>query len=328
MQKSNGLLWFLAGFIAIAGWIVSCILTVNLLVEFFANGLLWSIVGALVGVIFDSAKVASLIWYLKTRFIPALMLTLSIIVLSIIASVGTLQVSSEKSALKSPEYSEKKETLNFVDNQIKQKENLAKSQVKINQLTRSIKTQSEIDTLLIKREALNSELKEIQYSASGLSGAIFRAFSKIFEVDIFYIILIGNVFLALLLETVISAFVIINFEKKENDILIGQSQNNDNHQAVKRNSRLDTFRFEKLENSVNVDKISQDQVLRKLRFDFKKTGKSDEAILHFFDRGINSQAEIARLVKSVLKLKRLSRQYVDQVIKRDRPESRVEKVVS
>jgi len=272
-------------------------------------------IGAIVGLVFDCSKVASLIWYLKSRFTPALILTIFIIFLSIAASVGTLQVSSEKAALSSPEFAQKKETLNFIDNQIRQKENLAKSQVKINQLTRSIKTQSEIDTLIVKREALNSELKVIQYSAAGSSGAMFRAFSGILDIDIYYIILLGNTFIALLLEIVVVAFLVLQFEKKENNILIGAGNNSDDKVLSK------TFVRPNQKYDQNLDKVvikNDNSLIQILKSDYRKTGKSDMAILHFWDSGIRNKSEIARQVKSILKMKRLSRQYCDQVVRSNR----------
>lgn len=169
--------------------------------------------------------------------------------------------------------------------------------------------------MIEKRESINKELTEIKMSASGLSGAIFRAFSKIFDIDIFNIILVGNIFVALLLETVISSFVIINFQRKENNVLIGTTENNNGHHKSKKIT-------EKVENFDKVDIENNRKIFKDLKSDFKKSGKSDKTILHFWDNGIINKSKIGRLVKDVIGYK-VSRQYVDQVIKRERQNKKV-----
>lgn len=62
------------------------------------------------------------------------------------------------------------------------------------------------------------------------------------------------------------------------------------------------------------------QVLTELKYEFKKTGKSDATILYLWDNGYTNKSQIGRIAGRVLKgnRKTISPSYVCRVIKRER----------
>ena len=181
-------------------WTASCILTVNFMVEVFNMSPVWIFVGMVIGVVCDLGKAGCIRWNIINPNQFAFYLGFALIVLSLAATVGALQSHLEKCAMTSPEYLEKRNTLSRLDNQIADLRATAAKQKEINYITRSKRTLSEVTPLVEKRDYVASELKEIQVNASGVSGAIFRAFAKMLNANVYYVSIIGNIFIAILLE--------------------------------------------------------------------------------------------------------------------------------
>lgn len=119
---------------------------------------------------------------------------------SVLASLGYLQVNFERSVLESNEYQLKYEEIKLLQNQIKQLDETAQKQQNINYITRSQQTLASKTPLLNRLGIAQRELDSVKESGAGIGGALYRIFSNIFRIGTYWVAIVFNLFLGALIE--------------------------------------------------------------------------------------------------------------------------------
>ena len=124
----------------------------------------------------------------------------SVAIISVLASLGYLQVNFERSIMESTEYQLKLDEINLLKNQINQLDDTAQKQRSLNHVTRSQETLNSKTPLLNHLGKVQDELESIKVQGAGIGGALYRIFANIFKVGTYWVAIIFNLFVGALIE--------------------------------------------------------------------------------------------------------------------------------
>jgi len=119
---------------------------------------------------------------------------------SVLASLGYLQVNFERSIMESTEYQLKLDEISLLKNQINQLDDTAQKQRSINYITRSQETLNSKTPLLNRLGRVQNELENIKAEGAGIGGALYRVFSNIFKVGTYWVAIVFNLLVGALIE--------------------------------------------------------------------------------------------------------------------------------
>lgn len=356
-KRVKNILSELGTFVAVAGGLVSLALTINLAIQIFGtSNPFWIGIGILVGCLFNAAEIACFLRWKQSDKPGALVLGVLLALVSVSASVGALQISLERGAMESTDYTHKLKEIDLIDEQIEELQHTAREQKKINYITRSKQTSDNVSALLNSRKQAQIELNELRTEGAGLNAALYRAYANFLGVSVMNVAVWINIFVSLLIEIVFIYFTISQTQglkitsldidgNGQLDALVDNIKHIIQQKAkyVKPDHNQKTiisakpekekiFGFQpstdvnvdtksstrgQLKTDPAVDVLDKKTVLELRQVVDRAGGKSDPVILHFWDNGESNKAKIGRLVRSVLDYG-VSREYVRQVIKRER----------
>lgn len=159
----------------------------------------WVII-ILISIILNMLELRAFYIWRKTDSWNYLALGVLIAVASVFGSLGYLQVSYERAVMQSNEYKLKLDEIGVLKTQIKSLQETAEKQRQINHITKSQETLLKMTPLMNKLGMIQKDLDNIKESGSGLGGALYRVFTKIFGIPNFWVAVLVNLFFAIIIE--------------------------------------------------------------------------------------------------------------------------------
>lgn len=201
-------------FLAGLGWTVSLLLTVNLTVNIFGKDtFFWLFIGVAVGIIFNVAEVATFRYYVQNRkgkhetsATIAVILCTFFFLISVSASIGSLQISYDRAAQESTQYKSTERKLALQDSIVSGLGRTAAAQRKLNHVTKSQRSLLEASEQLRAMDETETRLESVKAAGAGLGNALYRAYSALLGVNAYSIALFFNVLISFLIEATMLFF--------------------------------------------------------------------------------------------------------------------------
>ena len=224
-SRIGNILKGLSTFVAVVGGLISLALTINLAIQIFgADNAFWIVIGVLVGCIFNASEVACFLRWVQQDELVALVLGICLALVSASASVGALQISLERGAVQSTDYTQKLKEIELIDQQIAKLQETAEKQKAVYHVTKSRETLDQATQLLKKRNKAQNELILLRTQNAGLNTALYRAYANLLGLSVMKVALWINILVSLLIEIVFVYFTTSSASK--NKIILVADDNN------------------------------------------------------------------------------------------------------
>lgn len=219
MEKGKSFLSFIGGVVSVFGGIVSIVLTINLAIQIFGltgSHAIWTIIGAIVGIVFNLAEIGFFIRYVINQDYSSLILGCIFAFISVSASIGSLQVSLERGSVQSVVFQEKLSEIQLLKQQVESLNKTARQQQRINHVTRSQQTLKQANTSLLALNKAEQELDELKKQGAGINSALYKAYAKLLNIeDVNFVAIVLNLIFCSLLEFCFVYYTIQEFKKED-----------------------------------------------------------------------------------------------------------------
>jgi len=337
----------LFGLITVLAWaFYSTPATINIAVEFTKSisilgipksGIVLGVIGALIVSIAELAFLYLTVWKSIYFIIPTLLCGF----ISVMGTVVFIGIGSQEAAIRQDSIDSYKTQIETLQASI------ASDNDYLGDLDKKAQSGNEIPSWILarKRQAIErktskeNELTKLLSQSSDHRqevGAIVTIGDKswnIFFAIFIELVLIGSGLICILIEKTESSERPEQFKKHnryftENEGKIGFQIAQSNDQIFDKNLQfLNEQKFQRLNQRLNKPEFKpelkfhiDENIIKSLKSDAKKTGKSDKTILYLYDQGMRNKSAIGRQAGKILKgnRKKISQTYVSRVIKQNR----------
>lgn len=288
---------------------ISMIFTFKLMMEIIGfSSLDQKIIVIIISAILNIIELLVFYYWKKYGAMHDLVFGLFLAAISVLGSLGYLQIGYERAIIQSKEYQLKLDEIEKLKRQIDLMSNAAERQQQLNYISRSKQTLIEMTGLMNKLGILQRELSKIKEQGYGFGGAIYRILMKLFNLNNFTVAVLFNLALAILIEFAAIKFNIMDVKSEfpkpnANSLAIASKQS-----IAQQNPSAQSIQNVRAMNIIDPKKYN----------DFLGSASKKASIIsiaHGNNYSEIKEADIARMVGC-------SRQYVHQVLLQDKEKTK------